>query len=81
MQTEFPFQRIESTTNRWMTVVLNALFFVIFIPFALLFVLGPVYGIYKRGFEAMLYPTLIGWGLSLLILIPVIRYYIIKRKK
>ncbi|MGI9582146.1 hypothetical protein ACR1PO_13085 [Chryseobacterium sp. RRHN12] len=81
MQTEFPFQRIESTTNRWMTVVLNALFFVIFIPFALLFVLGPVYGIYKRGFEAMLYPTVIGWGLSLLILIPVIRYYIIKRKK
>ena len=29
----------------------------------------------------MLYPALIGWGLSLLILIPVIRYYMIKRKK
>lgn len=64
-----------------MTVVLNALFFVIFISFALIFVWGPAYGIYKRGFEAMLYPTLIGWGLSLVIMIPVIRYYIIKRKK
>ncbi|QBA21224.1 hypothetical protein EU348_08480 [Chryseobacterium indologenes] len=81
MHTEFPFQKIESTTNRWMTIVLNALFFVIFISFALIFVLGPAYGIYKRGFEAMLYPALIGWRLSLLILIPAIRYYIIKRKK
>ncbi|RXM40896.1 hypothetical protein BOQ62_03395 [Chryseobacterium sp. CH21] len=81
MNTESPFQRIESTTNRFMTIVLNALFFVILIPFALIFVLGPVYGIYKRGFEAMLYPALIGWGLSLLILIPAIRYYIFKRKK
>ncbi|MFS4470632.1 hypothetical protein [Chryseobacterium sp. T20] len=81
MNTESPFQRFESTTNRLMTIVLNVLFFVIFIPFVLLFVLGPIYGIYKRGFEAMLYPTLISWGLSLLILIPAIRYYIIKRKK
>lgn len=64
-----------------MTIVLNALFFVIFISFALIFVLGPAYGIYKRGFEAMLYPALIGWGLSLVIMIPAIRYYIIKRKK
>ncbi len=64
-----------------MTVVLNALFFVIFIPFTLLFVLGPAYGIYKKGFEAMLYPALVGWGLSLVILIPVIRYYMIKREK
>ncbi|MCC3216984.1 hypothetical protein LIV57_17090 [Chryseobacterium sp. X308] len=81
MHTEFPFQKIESITNRWMTIVLNALFFVIFISFALIFVLGPAYGIYKRGFEAMLYPALIGWGLSLVIMIPAIRYYIIKRKK
>ncbi|MGV2449456.1 hypothetical protein [Chryseobacterium cucumeris] len=80
MNTEFPFQRFESATNRWMTVVLNALFFVMFISFVLLFVLGPAYGIYRRGFEAMLYPALISWGLSLLILIPAIRY-IIKRKK
>ncbi|MDR6457129.1 hypothetical protein J2786_000222 [Chryseobacterium vietnamense] len=81
MNTESPFQRIESTTNRLMTVVLNGLFFVIFIPFALIFIAGPAYGIYKRGFEAMLYPALIGWGLSFLILIPVIRYFMIKRKK
>ncbi|WP_336703367.1 hypothetical protein [Chryseobacterium indologenes] len=81
MNTESPFQRIESTTNKLMTIVLNVLFFVIFIPFTLLFVLGPIYGIYKRGFEAMLYPALISWGLSLLILIPVIRHYMIKREK
>lgn len=81
MNTESSFQRFESTTNRWMTVVLNALFLVIFIPFALLFVLGPAYGIYKRGFETMLYPALICWGFSLMILLPAIWYYVIKRKK
>ncbi|WP_079241017.1 hypothetical protein [Chryseobacterium indologenes] len=81
MNTESPFQRIESTTNKLMTIFLNVLFFVIFIPFTLLFVLGPIYGIYKRGFEAMLYPALISWGISLLILIPVIRHYVIKREK
>lgn len=81
MNTEPPFQKIESTTNRLMTVVLNVLFFVIFIPFTILFVLGPIYGIYKRGFETMMYPALICWGISALILVPAIRYYIIKRKK
>ncbi len=81
MNTEFPFQRIESTTNKLMTAVLNGLFFVIFIPFTILFVLGPVYGIYKRGFEAMIYPALVGWGISALILIPTVRYYSRKRKK
>jgi len=62
-----------------MTVVLNTLFLVIFIPFMILFVLGPVYGIYKRGFETMIYPALFFWGISALILIPAVRYYI-KRK-
>jgi len=62
-----------------MTVVLNTLFFIIFIPFTILFVLGPVYGIYKRGFETMIYPALVCWGISTLILIPAVRYYI-KRK-
>ncbi|MFS4429077.1 hypothetical protein [Chryseobacterium sp. S90] len=79
MNTEFPFQRIESTTNKLMAVVLNTLFLVIFIPFMILFVLGPVYGIYKRGFETMIYPALVCWGISALILIPAVRYYI-KRK-
>ncbi|MFZ4927687.1 hypothetical protein [Chryseobacterium sp. Mn2064] len=81
MNTESPFQRIESTTNLFATVLLYVLCTVLGISFILLFVLGPVYGIYKRGFEAMLSATLICWGLSLLILIPTIRYYIIKRKK
>jgi hypothetical protein len=62
-----------------MTAVLNTLFFIIFIPFPILFVLGPVYGIYKRGFETMIYPALVCWGISALILIPAVRYYI-KRK-
>ncbi|WP_223600404.1 hypothetical protein [Chryseobacterium sp. GVT01B] len=79
MNTESPFQRIESTTNKLITVVLNTLFLVIFIPFMILFVLGPVYGIYKRGFETMIYPALVFWGISALILIPAVRYYI-KRK-
>ncbi len=41
--------------------------------------MGPVYGIYKRGFETMIYPALICWGISALILIPAVCYYI-KRK-
>ncbi|MGH1516120.1 hypothetical protein [Chryseobacterium sp. JK1] len=81
MNTKSPFQRIESTTNLFATVLLYALYIVLGISFIFLFVLGPVYGIYKRGFEAMLSTTLICWGLSLLILIPTTRYYIIKRKK
>ncbi|WP_077415306.1 hypothetical protein [Chryseobacterium sp. JV274] len=81
MNTESPFQKIESTTNKLMTIILNALFFITLIPFTILFVLGPVYGIYKRGFETMFYPALVSWGISALILIPVIRYYILKRKK
>lgn len=81
MNTESSFQRIESSTNKFMTIVLNVLFFVIFIPFALLFVLVPAYGIYTRGFETMLYPTLAIWGILLIILIPSIRIYMIKRKK
>lgn len=81
MNTENPFQKIESTTNRLMTIILYILFSVILIPFTILFLVGPAYGIYKRGFETMIYPVLFGWGFSLLILIPVICYYIIKREK
>lgn len=80
MNTESPFQRVESATHLSATLILNALLFVLFILFSLLFVLGPVYGIYKRGFEAMLYPALLSWGISLLILIPAL-CYIIRRKK
>ncbi|WP_126654164.1 hypothetical protein [Chryseobacterium aureum] len=80
MNTESPFQRVESATHLFATLILNALLLVLFILFTLLFVLGPVYGIYKRGFEAMLYPALLSWGISLLTLIPAISY-IIGRKK
>ncbi|WP_336959642.1 hypothetical protein [Chryseobacterium contaminans] len=79
--TEIPFPSLESKVNGWATSLLQITFFGLFLLFFCLFVLGPAYGIYKRGWEAMLSATLVCWTISLLILIPVIRYYIIKRKR
>ncbi|WET49365.1 hypothetical protein PYS58_22880 [Chryseobacterium indologenes] len=79
--TEISFPSFESKINWWATSLLQITFFGIFLFFLCLFVLGPAYGIYKRGWEAMLSAVLVCWTLSLLILIPVIRYYIIRRKK
>ncbi|MCQ9635563.1 hypothetical protein MP477_11395 [Chryseobacterium sp. WG23] len=81
MKTESPFPSIESTINRLITLILNVTFFGLLLFFFVLFVLGPVYGIYKRGLETMFYPTLLCWGLSLPILIPVTWHYIVKSKK
>ncbi|BAP30641.1 uncharacterized protein CHSO_1604 [Chryseobacterium sp. StRB126] len=78
--TAIPFAGVESQLNRLATFILQTTFFgMLFLLFSLL-ILGPVYGIYKRGFETMLSAVLICWGISLLILIPATRYYIIKRK-
>ncbi|SDI18248.1 hypothetical protein [Chryseobacterium jejuense] len=79
--TEIPFPSLESKINWWVTSLLQITFFGLFLFFFCLFVLGPVYGIYKRGWEAMLSAALVCWTISLLILIPVIRYFFIKRKK
>lgn len=78
--TENTFPSIESTINRFSTFVLQITFFGIVFSFFCLFVLGPMYGIYKRGLEAVIVAALICWGISLLVLIPVIRHYIIRRK-
>lgn len=75
------YSRVESKLNRWGTIVLQTLFFGLLFLFFVLMVLGPVYGIYKRGFDEMLYPALICWGISIPILIPVTRYYFIKKRK
>lgn len=77
---ELPFSSVESKISRFATFILQATFFGILFVLFCLFVLGPVYGIYKRGFEAMLTVALVCWGISLLILIPATRYYIIRRK-
>ncbi|MET3037303.1 hypothetical protein ABXT08_14435 [Chryseobacterium sp. NRRL B-14859] len=74
------FPDIESKSNVLATLILQVTSVVTVLVFFCLFVLGPVYGIYKRGFSSMLPVALVGWGISLLILIPVIRSYIIKRK-
>ncbi|WP_336687098.1 hypothetical protein [Chryseobacterium bernardetii] len=79
--TEISFPGLESKINWWVTSILQITFFGIFLFFFCLFVLGPIYGIYKRGWEPMLSAALACWAISLVILIPVIRYYIIKRKK
>lgn len=79
--TEISFPGLESKINWWVTSILQITFFGIFLFFFCLFVLGPIYGIYKRGWEPMFSAALACWAISLVILIPVIRYYIIKRKK
>lgn len=79
--TEIPFPSVESKINWWATSILQITFFGFLFFFFCFFVLGPFYGIYKRGWNAMLSAALVCWTLSLLILIPAIRYYIIKRKK
>ncbi len=78
--TELSFPSVESRINRFVTFILQATFFGMLLFFFSLFVLGPAYGIYKRGFEAMFSTVLICWGISLLILVPATRYYMIKRK-
>ncbi|WP_312397027.1 hypothetical protein [Chryseobacterium sp.] len=79
METLFP--SIKSETSPFLTFLLKATFFIfLFFAFALFFIL-PIYGIYKRGFDVMLWPSVISFGISFLILIPAFHYYFIKRKK
>ncbi|REC47730.1 hypothetical protein [Chryseobacterium pennipullorum] len=78
--TELSFQGAESKINRFATSILQTTFFGMLLAVFIIFVLGPAYGIWKRGIDAMLLVALLCWGISLLILIPAIRYYIIKRK-
>lgn len=78
---ELKFPRKESVINWWATGLLRLVFFLILGSFFTLFVLGPVYGIYNKGFKYMLPVALACWAFSLLILIPIVRYYIIRRKK
>ncbi|MDN3694079.1 hypothetical protein QWZ06_18255 [Chryseobacterium tructae] len=78
--TETPFPGVESEINRWVTFILQTTYWGMLIFFFCLFIIGPAYGIYNKGTKMMLSVALISWGFSLLILIPVIRQYIIKRK-
>lgn len=78
---ELKFSRIESTINWWTTGLLRLTFFLLIGAFFTLFILGPVYGIYNKGFKDMLSIALTCWAVSLLILIPAVRYYIIRRRK
>lgn len=78
---ELKFPRIESTINWWATGLLRLVFFLILGSFFTLFILGPVYGIYNKGFKYMFSIALACWAFSLLILIPIVRYYTIRRKK
>ncbi len=77
--TETTFPGIESEINRFSSFVLRVIFLGIIFSFFCLFVLGPIYGIYKRGLETILVTALICWSIFLLILIPVLRHYIIRR--
>lgn len=79
--TKFSFPAIESIINRPATFILNLTFSGLLLFLFLLFVLGPVYGIYKRGWSGMIYTVFICWGISLLILIPATRHYMMRRKR
>lgn len=78
---ELKFPRKESVINWWTTGLLRLVFFLILGSFFTLFILGPVYGIYNKGFKYMFSIALACWAFSLLILIPIVRYYIIRRKR
>lgn len=78
---ELKFPRKESAINWWTTALLRLAFFLLIGAFFTLFILGPVYGIYNKGFKYMLSIALTCWAVSLLILIPAVRYYIIRRRK
>lgn len=80
-KTKFPFPTVESTIHRFSTLVLNLTLFGLLFSLFIFFVLGPVYGIYKRGWDQVFYPALVCWGVSLLILVPAVNFYIMKRKK
>lgn len=75
------FPSIESKVNKWITFVLRTTLFGILLLFSGLFIFGPLYGLYKKGMETMLYPTIACWIVSLPIIIFAIRYYILRRKK
>lgn len=79
--TEILFPTVESKTNRFFSFILQLTFFGIIFFFFCLFGLGPLYGIYKRGFDATLPVLSICWGISLIILIPSLNHYIIKRRR
>lgn len=81
INTENSFPSLESKINWWLTSIQQVIFSGLLFSFFCLFVLGPVYGIYKRGWDDMLSVALVCWTISLVILIPVIRYYIIRRKR
>ncbi|WP_160136774.1 hypothetical protein [Chryseobacterium sp. c4a] len=74
------FPSVESEINRWVTFMLQTTYWGILTLFFFLFIIGPAYGLYNKGTKMMLSVALISWGFSLLILIPVIRQYLIKRK-
>lgn len=80
INTEVIFPGVESKISKFGTFMLQITFWGILVLFFCLFVVGPAYGIYKRGFQTMLSTALICWAISLFILIPVTRQYIIKRK-
>ena len=81
INTEISFPTVESKTNGFFSFILQLTFFGIIFFFFFLFVLGPLYGIYKRGFDATLPVLSICWSISLIILIPSLNHYIIKRRK
>lgn len=78
--TEIPFPSVESEINRWGTFILQTTYWGMLIFFFCLFIIGPAYGIYNKGTKMMLSVALISWGSSILILIPVIRQYVIRRE-
>ncbi|SHF36759.1 hypothetical protein [Chryseobacterium vrystaatense] len=81
MSSEKPFSSIESRINLFPTVMLQGLlYFMLLAAFAFLILL-PAYGIYKRGIEVMIFPALLCFPIGLGILIPSVKYYIIKRSE
>jgi hypothetical protein len=80
MNSESLFPSIKSEINTFGALVIQiTLFGLLLFSFCLFFLL-PIYGIYKRGIEVMLFPAIICFVISFGILIPSINYYFFKRK-
>ncbi|MCS3529461.1 hypothetical protein [Chryseobacterium sp. JUb7] len=79
MNPETPFPSIKSEINQWGAWLIQITLLGLLLFSFVLFFLLPIYGIYKRGITVMLWPSVICFSISFLILIPALRYYFFKR--
>ncbi|PIF44986.1 hypothetical protein CLU96_1985 [Chryseobacterium sp. 52] len=81
MNSEKTFPSIESKISLFPTFMLQGLIYGMLLMSFMLFVLLPVYGIYKRGIHVMFFPALFCFAVAAAILIPTVRDCIDRKKQ